>query len=651
MATIKLKRSTVAGTVPTTANLVVGEVAVNTEDGYLYAEKSDGTTVQRIGTTSDRVSFTPAGTGAVTTTMQEKLRQYVSIKDYGGVPGAGDNATAFERALAVSSMVEVPAGTWRTSKYVDEHKLFGPGTVVCYNTGWDRTLSNKALIQWDRLVTGIPRTLAKLKAKQPTRIVFTGDSVTWGLDNGLTTAQTYCGVFSTLMAAAYPDAKVKRYDRTAISNYAAADVSPTVVQNGSWEIDIVKNGIGGNNVPRIMARSFGIFGNDNGSGVDCVCIMVGINDALTDVSANQKAQTVSDYERSLDALVREIRRFRNDVDIVLLTPTWNELSADQRLDTYSDAMKRVASLNRIPVVDTRKLFLDHYAAGVGINGQSNWFVTSADSAHPSATGHAAIAQRIYDDLFSAKSPSVVTNSSAEKPLFVPITQSGFFTYSGTWISRAANSSGFEGTDFQQIYCTTAESYVEFTTSASEVYMLAMTTPAGSSPLGATSVEIYVNGFLQRSHNLQTSTASDSANTNFTTSPRQRYLVYKNGMPGLGQNLYTIRIKNASGGFLIFDGVEIYNDKKLREFTQGEVGVLTDTISGNYSTKIVVFPEPFRSIPSISVTSNSIEHIAVIDKTSITKTQAKIYCAKLNGTAAPVGCDFSYTATALMNKSI
>jgi len=41
--TIRIKRSATAGKVPTTAQLALGELAVNTNDGKLYTKKDDGT--------------------------------------------------------------------------------------------------------------------------------------------------------------------------------------------------------------------------------------------------------------------------------------------------------------------------------------------------------------------------------------------------------------------------------------------------------------------------------------------------------------------------------------------------------------------------------------------------------------------------------
>jgi hypothetical protein len=47
--TIRLKRSAVAGKVPTTSDLSLGEVGMNTYDGALYMRRDDGTpTIVRI---------------------------------------------------------------------------------------------------------------------------------------------------------------------------------------------------------------------------------------------------------------------------------------------------------------------------------------------------------------------------------------------------------------------------------------------------------------------------------------------------------------------------------------------------------------------------------------------------------------------------
>ena len=64
---VKLKRSSVAEKVPTTSDLELGELAMNTNDGKVYFEKNDGSpSVQTILTTSSQTTGSIELTGAVT---------------------------------------------------------------------------------------------------------------------------------------------------------------------------------------------------------------------------------------------------------------------------------------------------------------------------------------------------------------------------------------------------------------------------------------------------------------------------------------------------------------------------------------------------------------------------------------------------------
>ena len=57
--TVKLKRSSTAGKIPTTSNLALGELAINTSDGKVYFEKNDGSaTIQSILTTNTKKPIT-----------------------------------------------------------------------------------------------------------------------------------------------------------------------------------------------------------------------------------------------------------------------------------------------------------------------------------------------------------------------------------------------------------------------------------------------------------------------------------------------------------------------------------------------------------------------------------------------------------------
>lgn len=108
MAILKTKRSTVAGVIPAASSIVLGELALNTEDGHLYAEKLDGTTVQRIGTTADRVKYTPAGTGEVSTNVHDKLRKYIDLEEHGVIAnGSTDNTSVLNTLLATYKTLDI----------------------------------------------------------------------------------------------------------------------------------------------------------------------------------------------------------------------------------------------------------------------------------------------------------------------------------------------------------------------------------------------------------------------------------------------------------------------------------------------------------------------------------------------------------------
>ena len=58
------------------------------------------------------LSFTQAGTGAVTRTVDSKLKDWVSVKDFGAKGDGTDDYSAFAAAAAAASVIFVPKGTY-----------------------------------------------------------------------------------------------------------------------------------------------------------------------------------------------------------------------------------------------------------------------------------------------------------------------------------------------------------------------------------------------------------------------------------------------------------------------------------------------------------------------------------------------------------
>jgi parallel beta-helix repeat protein len=99
---------------------------------HVGAEVKFTTTQQQSAGAVDasQVTYTPAGAGAVATNVQAKLRQTVSIMDFGAVgDGTTDNTTAIQAAITAASSIYVPAGIFLCGDLTldADTTLFGTG--------------------------------------------------------------------------------------------------------------------------------------------------------------------------------------------------------------------------------------------------------------------------------------------------------------------------------------------------------------------------------------------------------------------------------------------------------------------------------------------------------------------------------------------
>ena len=112
--------STLYGVITSSAYTTLTTVTVVLDSGSLTGSLS-AVYLSLISTTdkevdAQAVAYRPAGTGAVATDVQTKLRESVSVKDFGAVgDGVTDDTTAIQAALDYSNHVIIPIGTYKIS--------------------------------------------------------------------------------------------------------------------------------------------------------------------------------------------------------------------------------------------------------------------------------------------------------------------------------------------------------------------------------------------------------------------------------------------------------------------------------------------------------------------------------------------------------
>ena len=146
------KYSTAAGTPPASGDIDVGEIAINAADAELYTKDTDGNVQTFIS------QFTQDGTGAVARTIESKLKDVVSVKDFGAVgDGVTDDTAAIQAAInyansAGGAVVWLPRGVYGINGATGGLDL--KQNVVLTGDGPDATSLKNITDQW-RMVIGI----------------------------------------------------------------------------------------------------------------------------------------------------------------------------------------------------------------------------------------------------------------------------------------------------------------------------------------------------------------------------------------------------------------------------------------------------------------------------------------------------------------
>jgi hypothetical protein len=122
--------------------------ALYTSTNVLITTWDNITGINSIASDAADVQYEPAGTGAVTTTVQAKLRESVSVLDFGADPtGATNSQPAIQAALdslpASGGEVYFPAGTYLVNTAIRASAnttLYGDGyssKIMCPSIGWE----------------------------------------------------------------------------------------------------------------------------------------------------------------------------------------------------------------------------------------------------------------------------------------------------------------------------------------------------------------------------------------------------------------------------------------------------------------------------------------------------------------------------------
>ena len=277
-----------------------------------------------------------------------------------------------------------------------------------------------------QLVIKMKNILEKIKTSDYFQIMMVGDSITYGTGSNPRHAEnitdpddenTYTAFFARMLSERLNDKTVVRYDGIYNGENRNADGTiyiheykgPITVGEGKkGKITVVRSGIGGNTVARLISRKDDFLGKVvEDKSADLFFIKSGINDSLYHIDGEgPKHAEPDEYGKNLETLINDVKASNPNADIVLMTPTVNDEHTEEQwfgksqLDPYAKKMKEVAAKYGLNIVDLHSLWMAHLDKNAANHGSGDWLTArEGDFCHPSPKGHEAIAKEMIKTLF------------------------------------------------------------------------------------------------------------------------------------------------------------------------------------------------------------------------------------------------------------
>jgi lysophospholipase L1-like esterase len=281
-------------------------------------------------TGSSLVGHIGTGTGATSRTVQSKLRDTVSVKDFGAdLTGVASSSTAFSNAGTASQTVIVPDGTYLISTDVTSASTFICDANVTF-TGAG-IIYAPVLKPSNSIYPARKKTLGDVldKANSGTAITIAcyGDSITYGQDTSATGVATQInGASQTRSQAPYPESLDESL------NFAGFTGGVTVINRG----------FPGDTSLQGLTRW------KSASATDVSILMYGHNDANN--YGGTGLVTLVNFRRNMSLIIeREIAK--GAAVIILSPPNVANTTQNNKIRPFAQALKQLADEYSIPYVD------------------------------------------------------------------------------------------------------------------------------------------------------------------------------------------------------------------------------------------------------------------------------------------------------------